>query len=161
MKLKQLAEFLVAKDKSSWVPCHDKMIVLGNHNPEIVTQVTIAQNNAVLVYTSEVAQPWFGGVDDDLPVEVYSKVTASEALGIDVLKPNEVNGWFSPKDFPALVTAMWKEIRENGCHWLGHFNCKYLSLYVDQRTGHFIVKDYDGNKVNRETLLKMFKSLMK
>jgi hypothetical protein len=161
MKLKQLAEFLVAKDNSSWIPQHDKIIVLGKHEPEIVTRVTLTQNNAVLLYANSDVQPWFGGADDDLPVEVYSKVSASEVTGIDVLKPYEMNGWFSAKDFPPLVTAMWKEIRENGCHWLGHAGCKYLSLYVDQRTGDFIVKDYDGNKVSRETLLKMFKSLMK
>jgi hypothetical protein len=43
--------------------------------------------------------------------------------------------------------------------WLGEPACKYVQLYIDQRTGDFIIRDMRGSKLTHEQVYAMFPEL--
>jgi hypothetical protein len=67
------------------------------------------------------------------------------------------NGWFPAYEFLKVATAMHHAATEQHVHWLDEgFLCKYVSIYVDQRTGDFILRDYNNEKLTLEQVYKLF-----
>lgn len=67
--------------------------------------------------------------------------------------------WFHSSEFMKVAAAIHKAATTVHTHWLERSKIKYMSLYIDQRTGDFIVKDRDGEVITQEELLEIFPEL--
>lgn len=68
------------------------------------------------------------------------------------------NGWFDPKEFMRAAAAVHE------AHPLKFmdeqlWDCKYIQLYVDQRTKSFIFRTGDGVMLTRDKVYALFPSL--
>lgn len=71
---------------------------------------------------------------------------------------HERNQWFHASEFLRACQA----VAGASCvNWLdsGVSDCKYVQLYVDQRTKDFIFRDTHGNKLTHEQVYALFPSL--
>lgn len=75
------------------------------------------------------------------------------------MKQHPTNGWFSATEFMRCVKAMHTVCTTNHVHWLDHIRCKYVNIYVDQRTGDFILKDREGVVLDVDTVYKLYPEL--
>lgn len=69
------------------------------------------------------------------------------------------NGWIDKSEFPRIIQRVFNDAQKGKQSWLGHINCKYLSFYMDQRTGDFLIKGYDGTSISDDELFQMFPDL--
>ena len=68
------------------------------------------------------------------------------------------NGWFHPSELVYAVRAL---IEAPPTIYLDskQYDCKYIQLYIDQRTKSFIFRNADGNMLSHEQVYAMFPSL--
>lgn len=69
------------------------------------------------------------------------------------------NGWFPASQFGRVCKAIHQAATQDHTRYMGHLNCKYVSVYVDLRTGDFILRDREGNIIEDETLYSIFPEL--
>ena len=76
------------------------------------------------------------------------------------MKQHKTNGWFPASEFMRTAAAIHQAATIEHQHWMIiGIRCKYLSIYVDQRTGDFIVRDAQGNVVEPDDLYLLFPEL--
>ena len=75
------------------------------------------------------------------------------------MKFNPINGWFHQSEFMRAATAIHAAATTDHMRWLGHSACKYVQLYVSQRTGDFVIRNREGGQVAHEELYAMFPEL--
>lgn len=70
----------------------------------------------------------------------------------------EQNGWFHPSEFLRAATALHHAsplVFMDAQRW----DCKYIQIYVDQRTKSFIFRTGDGKMLARHEVYAMFPEL--
>ena len=73
---------------------------------------------------------------------------------------SDINGWFHKSEFLRAAAVIHIAATTEGLRWMdGVPNAKYVQLYVDQRTGHFLIRDKDGVKLTPEQVYEMFPEL--
>jgi hypothetical protein len=74
------------------------------------------------------------------------------------MKTHETNGWFHASEFPRAAAAVF---HASPLVFMdaGMWDCKYLQLYVDQRTKSFIIRNGAGEKLSPEDVYKLFPEL--
>lgn len=75
------------------------------------------------------------------------------------MKQHATNGWFHASEFMRAATVIHEYATKTHTHWLGRGKCKYISIYVDQRTGDFILRDREGSIIDPDDLYEMFPEL--
>lgn len=75
------------------------------------------------------------------------------------MKQHHQNGWFHSSEFMRAAEVMHKVATSEHTRWLGRRASKYLQLHVDQRTGDFIIRDFENNIVDNDVLHEMFPEL--
>lgn len=58
------------------------------------------------------------------------------------------NVWDHLSDF----VKVWNKLKTGEWHWYKNSKCKYVELRIDMRTGHCIIRDREGNRINPEDL---------
>ena len=74
------------------------------------------------------------------------------------MKQYEQNGWFHANEFPRAAQAVFEAGPLNFMD-AGLWSCKYIQLYVDQRTKSFIFRTGEGLMLTTEQVYKLFPSL--
>lgn len=69
------------------------------------------------------------------------------------------NQWFHSSELLRAVTEIHRRATTEHTHWLGHVDCKYVSLRIDQRLGNFIFQDGSGRKMTLQQVYAMFPAL--
>lgn len=75
------------------------------------------------------------------------------------LTQHDSNGWIPAKHFMKVAIAMHTAATTDHTRWLGRMYCKYLELYVDQRTGDFLIRDSLGHVLPLDVVYEMFPDL--
>ena len=75
------------------------------------------------------------------------------------MKQHTQNGWFHASEFMRACATIHTAATTEHIRWLGHMNTKYIQLYVDQRTGDFILRDKDGAMLSAEEVYHLFPEL--
>lgn len=70
----------------------------------------------------------------------------------------EQNGWFHPSEFLRAADALY-HVSPLAFMDAGMWDCKYVQLYVDQRTKSFIFRNGAGEMLSHEDVYKMFPTL--
>lgn len=69
------------------------------------------------------------------------------------------NGWFHRSEFLRAAAVIHLVATTEGVRWLDAPNAKYVQLYVDQRTGDFLIRDTSGVALTPEQVYEMFPEL--
>jgi hypothetical protein len=71
------------------------------------------------------------------------------------MKVHQENGWFHASEFLRAADAVY---RASPVAFMDadKWDCKYIQLYVDQRTKSFIFRNGAGEMVSHEDVYKMF-----
>lgn len=69
------------------------------------------------------------------------------------------NQWFHSSELLRAVTEIHRRATTEHTHWLGHVDCKYVSMRIDQRTGDFCIQDGSGNKLTPAQVYEVFPNL--
>lgn len=70
------------------------------------------------------------------------------------------NGWFHATDLVNAASVIHTTARSEPTKWLENgIACKYVEIRIDMRTGDFILRDNDGNRLPNETIAAMFPAL--
>ena len=70
----------------------------------------------------------------------------------------EQNGWFVASEFPRAAAAVFNASPTNFMD-AKQWDCKYIQLYVDQRTKSFIFRNGAGEFLTTEQVYAMFPEL--
>lgn len=70
------------------------------------------------------------------------------------------NSWFPASDFPRAAKAI-TTLGKNPANqqWMSYPRMKYMQVWVDMRSGDFIILDSEGNIVDDATIAGMFPEL--
>lgn len=70
------------------------------------------------------------------------------------------NRWFHAFQLPEAAIAVAEVARKAPTRWLGvGVHVKYVDIRVDMRTGDFCFIDNEGNRLDDETIEKLFPQL--
>ena len=69
------------------------------------------------------------------------------------------NQWFHPCEFLRAAKAVHDSARTLNFMDVGMWGCKYIQLYVDQRTGSFIFRNGEGEMLTHEQVYTLFPQL--
>mgnify|MGYP000626709242 CR=1 FL=1 len=69
------------------------------------------------------------------------------------------NNWIHPSELPRIMAAMQKGIADSGLRWLGNSDCKYVTVYIDQRNGAFLIKTSTGIPLSNERIYELWPEL--
>ena len=75
------------------------------------------------------------------------------------MKRYPTNGWFPASEFVRVCRAISQAATQDHSRWLGHLDCKYISVYVDMRTGDFILRNREGHIIEDDELYAIFPEL--
>jgi hypothetical protein len=75
------------------------------------------------------------------------------------MQQHEQNGWFYGREFMRACEAISNAAGSLSFMEAGRWDCKYIQIYVDQRTGSFILRTGDGRKLSTAEVYSMFPSL--
>lgn len=75
------------------------------------------------------------------------------------MKSYPQNGWFHSAEFLRAAQAVHAARGSLNYMHTRLLNCKYVQLYVDQRTGSFIFRDGEGNMLTHAEVYLLFPSL--
>jgi hypothetical protein len=65
--------------------------------------------------------------------------------------------WVNPSELARVMKALYESSTQRHTDWLGHMNTKYLTVRMDMRTGHFIILNNAGERVDgNDEILKKF-----
>lgn len=110
--------------------------------------------------TTEYQTPSLGKVGDDVTFDEWSKQWRE---GIAYIEANidrapvadklKFNVWDSLQSVCAAVSAALTQAQAGDWVWWRNSNCKYVTIRIDMRSGHCILCDKDGERINPGDLL--------
>jgi hypothetical protein len=72
---------------------------------------------------------------------------------------HQANNWFHAAEFPRAAQAVHDACRTMNYMAADLWRCKYVQLYIDQRTGDFIFRDGDGQVLTHDEVYRLYPSL--
>lgn len=72
---------------------------------------------------------------------------------------HQANQWFLAREFMRAAQAVHNARSTLNFMDAGLWRCKYVQLYVDQRTGDFIFRDGDGRVLSHDEVYRLFPTL--
>lgn len=70
---------------------------------------------------------------------------------LSVKEKQEHNLWEDPSDFKEVLNVI-DDMQVNDWYWFRNMKCKYIDLRIDMRSGHFILCNRDGERIDIEDL---------
>ena len=75
---------------------------------------------------------------------------------LSIKEKQDNNIWEDPSSFIEIIKVI-EDMKVKDWHWFRNMKCKYISLRIDMRSGHFILEDREGNRINVEDLERQAK----